>query len=127
MGPSFLLLLKLVVIKDYECFLRLSVAEIIISENSWKFTDKKSPALRNLNFSEESRQIGPQIDSDFVFCIGNRMGPSKIKDYIINWFNAYVTSSIRSRQYKYQHSRAGLSVVYRKQTPCDWQLIPFDE
>ena len=77
--------------------------------------------------SETSRKIRPQIDSDFVFCIGNRMGPSKIKDYIINWFNTYVTSSIRSRQYKYQHSRAGLSVVYRKQTPCDWQLIPFDE
>ena len=29
---------------------------------------KKSYALRNLNFNEESRQMGrPQIDSDFVF------------------------------------------------------------
>ena len=29
---------------------------------------KKSYALRNLNFTEESRQMGrPQIDSDFVF------------------------------------------------------------
>jgi len=28
---------------------------------------KKSPALRNLNFSEESPQMGPQIDSDFIF------------------------------------------------------------
>ena len=31
---------------------------------------KKSPALRNLNFSEESRQLGPKIDSDFALaCI----------------------------------------------------------
>jgi len=28
---------------------------------------KKSPALRNLNLSEESPQMGPQIDSDFIF------------------------------------------------------------
>ena len=46
-----------VVIKDYECVLRLwynlhscmYVAEIIIFANSWKFTDTKVPALRNLN------------------------------------------------------------------------------
>ena len=29
----------------------------------------KSPALRNLNFSEESPQMGSQIDSDFVFLL----------------------------------------------------------
>ena len=28
---------------------------------------KKSHALRNFNFNEESLQMGPQIDSDFVF------------------------------------------------------------
>ena len=28
---------------------------------------KKSPALRNLNFNEESPQMGPQMDSDFLF------------------------------------------------------------
>ena len=84
---------------------------LIIFVNSWEFTDKKSPARRNLNFSEEAPQMGPQIDNDFIFY----------------WFYTCVTWSVRSHQYKYQHLRAGLSVVYRKQTPCDWQPIPFDE
>ena len=66
MDPLFLLPLKLVVIKDYECVLRLWY-QIITFVNSWKLTDKKSPFLRNLNFSEESLQMGPQIDSDFIF------------------------------------------------------------
>ena len=67
--PLFLLPLKLVVIKDYECYSCDTVAEIIIFANSWNFTDNiKSPALRNLNLSEESPQMDrPKIVSDFVF------------------------------------------------------------
>ena len=39
-----------------------------ISTRDYAKRAKKSPALRNLNFNEESPQMGrPQIDSDFVF------------------------------------------------------------
>ena len=49
-------------------FYACDITEIIIFVNSWKFTDKKSPSVRNSNFSEESPQnMGPQIDSDFIF------------------------------------------------------------
>ena len=37
--------------------------------STWEYAVrvKKSPALRNLNFSKDSPQMGPQIDRDFVF------------------------------------------------------------
>ena len=41
----------------------------MIIVNTWKVTGKKSLALRNLNFSEESPQRGPQIDNDFVLIL----------------------------------------------------------
>ena len=75
MDPLFLLALKLVVIKDYECILHLCYnlnscllsTEIIIFANSWKFLHKKFSTLRNLHLSEKSPQPGPQIDNDFIF------------------------------------------------------------
>ena len=38
-----------------------------VSARDYAKRAKKSHALRNLNFNEESPQMGPQIDSDFVF------------------------------------------------------------
>ena len=81
-GLLFLLPLNLVVIKDYECALCLwcNLNSCLLLKSLslyWKFTDKKSPAFRNLNFSEEPPQMDPKIDNDFA-CY---------------WFNPCVTSS----------------------------------
>ena len=38
-----------------------------VSARDYAKRAKKSSALRNLNFNEESLQMGPQIDSDFIF------------------------------------------------------------
>ena len=62
----FFLALKLVVINDYECGLRLwcnlngclLLKSFNIFANRWTFTDKKFLFLRNLNSSEESLQTG---------------------------------------------------------------------
>ena len=38
-----------------------------VSTREYAVRVKKSPALRNLNFSKDSPQMGPQLDRDFVF------------------------------------------------------------
>ena len=38
-----------------------------VSARDYAKRAKKSHTLRNLNFNEDSPQMGPQIDSDFIF------------------------------------------------------------